>query len=71
MATMPKTRIDFWGQKFARNVERDQKNEQALVALGWRVLTIWECETRWPERLAELLRQLFPIKFKEEVGRHL
>ena len=41
---MPKTRVEFWADKFDRNVERDREKEQALVDAGWRVLTIWECE---------------------------
>lgn len=42
----PKTRTEWWSAKFNRNVERDAANEAALNALGWRVLTIWECELR-------------------------
>lgn len=42
----PKTRVGFWSEKFDRNVARDRDNIDALYALGWRVLVIWECETR-------------------------
>lgn len=45
-ATTPSTRPDFWAAKFARNVERDAEVVGALRTLGWRVATIWECETR-------------------------
>lgn len=45
-ATMPKSQIEFWSAKFARNVERDARNECELRAAGWDVLLIWECETR-------------------------
>lgn len=45
-ATVPQTRPDFWTEKFARNVARDQRNQEELVALGWQVLVIWECELR-------------------------
>lgn len=41
--TSPSTREDFWQQKFAGNVERDQRNQEALLRAGWRVLIIWEC----------------------------
>ena len=43
-ATMPKTNIKFWNNKFESNVARDKKNETALKASGWHVLIIWECE---------------------------
>lgn len=46
MASTPKTRVEFWTSKFARNVERDKRNQDALQELGWDVLTVWECETR-------------------------
>lgn len=60
-AATPKTRREFWEPKLARNVERDIENSARLSGLGWRVATIWECETRQPQqqlldRLAALLR---------------
>ena len=45
-AYRPKSRIQFWRKKFEENVARDARNEMALRDLGWRVLVIWECETR-------------------------
>src|ERR1700722_2979051 len=50
----PKSRIEFWTAKFAENVARDTRQREALEAAGWRVLTIWECETTDPTRLREL-----------------
>lgn len=44
-ATMPKTRADFWKEKFERNVERDLEVESKLTQMGWLTLTVWECET--------------------------
>lgn len=44
--SIPKHNSDFWQHKFARNVERDQRNCEALVELGWQVLVIWECELK-------------------------
>ena len=43
-AHIPKSRTAYWKEKFARNVARDRRNEEALQALGWLVLVIWECE---------------------------
>ena len=58
---MPKTRVQFWRDKFEHNLARDRKNETALIQAGWRVLTIWECETRNPHTLATKLREEFVI----------
>lgn len=48
-ATTPKTRPEFWQNKFDQNVARDTKNKSALLAMGWRVLELWECGIRGPE----------------------
>ena len=45
-AYTPKSRVEFWTEKFASGVARDERQQAALKALGWRVLVIWECETR-------------------------
>lgn len=54
---LPKTRTDFWLPKLDANVARDAAAEAALRALGWRVLTVWECETM-PARRADLVASL-------------
>ncbi|WDI30318.1 very short patch repair endonuclease [Hyphococcus flavus] len=42
----PKSNADYWRDKIARNKARDQKNATALKELGWRVVTVWECEIK-------------------------
>ncbi len=42
-AHLPKTHTDFWQDKFARNVARDQKVLYQLKTLGWRAAIVWEC----------------------------
>lgn len=59
-ASTPKTRVDFWNTKFARNVQRDAKVESDLRQLGWRVIVIWECETKSTEKLVQILTEHFP-----------
>lgn len=45
-ASDPKTRCEFWQEKFRRNVERDDECVKRLQAAGWRVHIVWECETK-------------------------
>lgn len=45
-ATMPKSNTDFWEKKFSANVERDQRVKSELAFLGWKVITVWECELK-------------------------
>lgn len=48
---LPATRTEFWRAKIEANASRDARAEQALLADGWRVLTIWECALKGRERL--------------------
>jgi DNA mismatch endonuclease, patch repair protein len=57
-AYSPKSRTEFWEEKFARNVVRDQDAQAALACAGWRVATVWECETRDLTVLADRLKAL-------------
>ncbi len=45
-STIPKTRTEFWIEKFRSNVERDKLNQAKLISMGWTPLIIWECETK-------------------------
>ena len=45
-ATTPSTRKEFWQAKFRANVQRDRRNQQELLASGWRVAIVWECALR-------------------------
>jgi DNA mismatch endonuclease (patch repair protein) len=52
---MPKTRKDFWEPKLSRNKARDLEVRRELRALGWRVMVIWECQTKNLEKLRSRL----------------
>ena len=55
LAYNPKSRVDFWQNKFSENVTRDKKVEKALASLGYRVYIIWECETKIEDNLKNIL----------------
>ena len=59
-AYTPKSRVAFWNAKFESNVERDRRNARELRRLGWKVVTVWECEAdrpqRWLRRLPSVRR---------------
>jgi DNA mismatch endonuclease, patch repair protein len=61
-AYSPKSRVEFWSKKFDTNVSRDDRVQHELKRAGWRVLTIWECETRSAEDLDRRLLQLFRMR---------
>lgn len=41
---LPKSNSDFWRRKFQRNKERDKLKVERLKDLGWKVMTVWECQ---------------------------
>ena len=41
---LPKSNTEFWRQKLERNVINDEKHNRQLSDMGWRVITLWECE---------------------------
>ena len=43
---VPKTNAEFWQEKRLSNKIRDQNNIKALKGLGWKILIIWECQTK-------------------------
>lgn len=41
---LPKTNTGYWLPKLECNRARDITNDRKLRRLGWKVVTIWECE---------------------------
>ena len=56
-ASVPKSNVAFWRAKFEENVRRDRRTTRALRRDGWRVLTVWECQTS-ERRLERLVREI-------------
>lgn len=59
-ASMPKTRVEFWKEKFARNIENDIRNKECLENMGWQVIIIWECEvnSRFDDTMNSVIHRL-------------
>ena len=45
----------FWAEKFATNAARDRRVTAELGKLGWKVVVIWECETKDAARLTTII----------------
>lgn len=52
---VPATNAEFWRTKRESNLNRDRRNVKLLKKAGWRVLIVWECQTRHPETLEKAL----------------
>lgn len=58
--SLPKSNTAFWTDKFQKNVSRDKKKIYQLQEIGWKTITIWECQIKRDinacvEKIKELL----------------
>lgn len=53
---VPATRRRFWVEKLEKNADRDRRVRRLLRALGWKSLTIWECQLEQTDRLTDRIR---------------
>ncbi len=75
-AIRPKSNVEFWEAKIARNRHRDEVTTAHLEALGWTVITVWECELRGKlesdtilDELADEIRFIGESKIRQEAVR--
>ena len=53
--SMPKTNRRYWISKLKRNVEHFVEVRKELRRLGWKVVVVWECQTKKREALLRAL----------------
>lgn len=63
-AVLPKNNATWWREKLHRNVQRDREKDEALAALGWTVLHVWEHEE--PVAVAEIVEQLWRARCRSD-----
>jgi DNA mismatch endonuclease (patch repair protein) len=56
LARLPKSRQEFWLPKLNANALRDARNQKALIAAGWEILVLWECQLKDSAALAKRIR---------------
>ena len=56
-ARQPKSNTSYWSPKLNRNVARDAEHVAALKKLGWKVLIVWDCETKHRAKLGARLKK--------------
>lgn len=55
-AYTPKTNVEYWKEKFKKNVERDNKVLEDLRNKGWDYLVVWECQLKNIDDLSDMLK---------------
>lgn len=56
---LPQTNTEFWKSKILTNKTRDTRNDEALMAAGWKIIRIWECEIRTKTKREAVLENLY------------
>lgn len=70
--SQPQSNVEFWEAKFRRNRERDERDQQALLAAGWTVIVVWECRLkkrrlrRTMEAIVTEVRLTKPVRTRAE-----
>lgn len=61
-AYTPKSRVDFWINKFDMNIERDRRVNETLLDQNIRILILWECTIKKmnnsPDIEAEIMEKI-------------
>ncbi len=55
-ASCPRTNKTFWNNKIKINILRDKKVIKELNNIGWKVLTLWQCEIKSTKKLDKRLK---------------
>ena len=67
----PKSNVEFWEGKFSRNRARDARDQELLLADGWTVLVVWECQLkrrRFEPTMHDLILELERVEDERERG---
>lgn len=43
---IPKTRTEWWMEKFSGNQIKDEQSVKTLTEQGWHIIVVWECELK-------------------------
>lgn len=65
---IPKSNGGYWIKKLQGNAERDRINKRQLRTLGWRVISIWECQVERSPELVALRAQRFLCRNRERLS---
>jgi DNA mismatch endonuclease (patch repair protein) len=59
-----KSNKSYWFGKIAGNQKRDARHASALKIDGWKVFTIWECQTKNPTNLEKLTARIRNLRVR-------
>jgi DNA mismatch endonuclease (patch repair protein) len=70
LARRPTSNRSYWYKKIDENIQRDIAKARKLRRLGWRVLTIWQCQINSKQKSEKKLASLKKHLHKMSSGIH-
>ena len=58
-AGIPQTNREFWTRKIVGNIDRDKRCVRKLRESGWKVLVVWQCQTKDLTKLKKRITTFF------------
>lgn len=58
---IPKTNTPFWIEKITKNKERDKNNTNQILSMGWKAITIWDCEIQQKDNMDTLIQKIVDL----------
>ena len=55
---LPSTNKNYWENKIQENRKRDSKVNRELIQLGWKVITVWQCQIKTKPKLEKQFNKL-------------
>jgi len=65
---LPKSNRSFWKKKFEKNIQRDAKNIEKLHSLGWKTISVWECDLLKEGNLVKLEKNLIDFTISKTIA---
>ena len=63
---IPKSNTEFWKNKIATNIARDDEKIAQLRSMNWNVITVWECTLKPKQRTETLTRLAQQIRERSD-----
>jgi DNA mismatch endonuclease, patch repair protein len=60
-ASWPKSNREYWIPKIKRNVLRDKSVVRLLKKIGWRVIILWECQTKQDSTIFKKVNKIYEL----------
>ena len=64
----PKTKVEFWAPKLAKNRERDTRHQERLREMGWDILVIWQCQLKDIQKIKQAISKMMEWKVPQSDG---